>query len=303
MASKIGHETGDDPGKVSIRGRALKVDTMEDAQVVIDQIERCDELVTLELAGNTFGVEGAGAIAQVLEEKKTLKNCLWSDMFTGRLRNEIPLILSSLCNSLIKANTHLVVLDLSDNAFGADGIQAVETLLTSPACYSLQEMYFNNNGLGPGGAILAQALIECHWNAMQAGVSFTLKKFVCGRNRIENDRAKPLAEAFKVLKTLEVISMPQNGIHHAGITELAESFEHNPNLTEIDLEDNILTAKGALAISEVLPKLLKLRLINIGDCLIRDDGAVILAKGFTKEHTNLETVDLRKFFAFSCLRT
>ena len=296
MASKTNQEAGeDDPSKVSFRGHALKVDTMEDAQVVIDQIEKCDELVTLELAGNTFGVEGAGAIAHVLEEKKSLKNCLWSDMFTGRLRSEIPSILSSLCNSLIKANTHLVVLDLSDNAFGPDGIKAVEKLLTSPACYSLQEMYFNNNGLGPGGAILAQALIECHRNAMQAGVSFTLKKFVCGRNRIENERAKPLAEAFKVLKTLEVIRLHQNGIHHAGIADLADSFEHNPNLTEIDLGDNTLTAKGALAISEVLPKLLKLKIVKLGESLSRDEGAVFLAKGFTKEHTNLETVDLRKF--------
>ncbi|KAI6652080.1 Ran GTPase-activating protein 1 [Oopsacas minuta] len=294
MASKIGGvEMGeDDPHKVSFRGQALKVDTVEDAQSIIDQIEKCDELLTLELSGNTFGVEAAEAIAHVLEEKKYLKNCLWSDMFTGRLRSEIPSILSSLCNAVIKANTHLVVLDLSDNAFGPDGIKAVEQLLTSPACYSLEELYFNNNGLGSGGEILAKALTECHKNASEAGAKFALKTFACGRNRIESDKVKPLAEAFKLLQTLEVIRMPQNGINHVGIAALAKSFESNPNLTEIDLHDNTFAPKGSKAISEVLPKLLKLRVVNFDDCLLRDEGAQILSHGFTKEHTHLEIVKL-----------
>lgn len=44
-------------------------------------------------------------------------------------------------------------IDLSDNAFGPDGVKAVKDLLESPACYSLKELRFNNQGLGIGGKV------------------------------------------------------------------------------------------------------------------------------------------------------
>ena len=299
MASKLGDSADqEDEYTVSFRGEALKVDTVEDAQRIVNKIEACTSMLTLELSGNTFGVEAAGAIAQALEEKPSLRKCLWSDMFTGRLRSEIPLILTTLSEAVIKANMHLSVLDLSDNAFGPDGIKSVRHLLTSPAAFSIQELYLNNNGLGSGGAILADMLMECHKRAKEVGTMFELKTFVCGRNRIENGSAKPLSEAFKILQTLEVIKMPQNGIYHEGIRSLAESFECNPNLREIDLSDNTFTEKGAQAMREVLPKLIKLQKINFRDCLIRDQGAQILSNSFTMDHTQLESVKLGLYCAY-----
>ena len=49
------------------------------------------------------------------------------------------------------AEAHLTELDLSDNAFGPAGVEAITTLLTSPSGYSLKVLKFNNNGLGIGG--------------------------------------------------------------------------------------------------------------------------------------------------------
>ena len=51
----------------------------------------------------------------------------------------------------MRAEAHLTELDLSDNAFGPDGVQALTTLLTSPSCFSLKVLKFNNNGLGSRG--------------------------------------------------------------------------------------------------------------------------------------------------------
>lgn len=45
----------------------------------------------------------------------------------------------------------LRVLDLSDNAFGPDGVKGIEKLLRSTACYTLQELRLNNCGMGIGG--------------------------------------------------------------------------------------------------------------------------------------------------------
>ena len=56
-----------------------------------------------------------------------------------------------LSDGVITANAKLVELDLSDNAFGPDGVKACVRLLTSQACYSLRTLKLNNNGLGVGG--------------------------------------------------------------------------------------------------------------------------------------------------------
>ena len=54
-------------------------------------------------------------------------------------------------DGVITANAKLAELDLSDNAFGPDGVKACVKLLTSQACYSLKMLRLNNNGLGVGG--------------------------------------------------------------------------------------------------------------------------------------------------------
>ena len=46
--------------------------------------------------------------------------------------------------------------------------------------------------------LLAQGLIDCHRNASGAGETFALAAFVSGRNRLENEGAIALAEAFRV---------------------------------------------------------------------------------------------------------
>lgn len=49
------------------------------------------------------------------------------------------------------AGARLTVLDLSDNAFGPDGVKGIEKLLKSSACFTLQELRLNNCGMGIGG--------------------------------------------------------------------------------------------------------------------------------------------------------
>lgn len=53
----------------------------------------------------------------------------------------------------------MVQLDLSDNAFGPDGVKAIDKLLRSKACYTLQTLKLNNNGLGIGGGEVSFSLI------------------------------------------------------------------------------------------------------------------------------------------------
>uniref|UniRef100_A0A4W3H5M4 Ran GTPase-activating protein 1 n=1 Tax=Callorhinchus milii TaxID=7868 RepID=A0A4W3H5M4_CALMI len=280
-------------GELSFKGWGKKLNTAEAAAEIIKQIEEFEGLQALRLEGNTIGVEAAQAIAKCLANKKDLENCHWSDMFTGRLRSEIPPALISLGDAVKNAGAQLKLLDLSDNAFGPDGVSSFETLLKSQACYSLRELRLNNCGMGTGGGkILAAALSECHSKSRALGRPLALKVFIAGRNRLENEGAIALADAFKSIGTLEEVHMPQNGINHEGITALAKAFTDNRRLRVINLNDNTFSEEGAIAMAETLRTLQNIEYINFGDCLVRSKGAQAIAEAVESGLCKLKELNL-----------
>lgn len=279
--------------ELSFKGKGLKLNKPEDAKEVIDAIEKCSTMTALRMEGNTLGVEAAEAIAAALEKHPEFERALWSDMFTGRLKSEIPQALKHLGAAMIKASAQLVELDLSDNAFGPNGVTGIVDLLKSKTCYTLKELRLNNNGLGTtGGKMLAECLMDCYKSSKSAGTPLALKVFISGRGRLENEGSTALSEVFKLMGSLEEVQMPQNGINHQGITALSQAFEHNPNLRILNLNDNTFTVKGAQSVAKVLPKLQNLEVINFGDCLLRSEGAKVIAKSITNGHKKLKELIL-----------
>ncbi|XP_071752991.2 ran GTPase-activating protein 1-like isoform X2 [Centroberyx gerrardi] len=272
-------KTAVEEGELSYKGQGRKLDNAQSVEEIVKEIQDFQGLQALRLEGNTIGVEAAQAIAKALETKSEFKCCYWSDMFTGRLRSEIPPALNSLGDALMMAGARLTVLDLSDNAFGPDGVKGIEKLLKSTACHTLQELRLNNCGMGIGGGkILAASLIECHKKSSAEGAPLSLKVFIAGRNRLENDGATALAQAFQLMGSLEEVHMPQNGINHPGVTALATAMQHNPGLRVLNLNDNTFTKKGAIAMAQALKHLRSIQVINFGDCLVRSEGALAIAE-------------------------
>uniref|UniRef100_A0A8C3B160 Ran GTPase activating protein 1b n=1 Tax=Cyclopterus lumpus TaxID=8103 RepID=A0A8C3B160_CYCLU len=260
-------------GELGFKGSGLKLDNE-----LIREMEQYPGLRALRLEGNTLGVDAARAIAKALESKDLLQRCYWSDMFTGRLRSEIPTALRCLGGALMSSGARLTDLDLSDNAFGPDGLKGIEQLLKSPSCHTLQELRLNNCGMGIGGGkILAEALIEGHSQSSAYGAPLKLRVFIAGRNRLENEGASALANAFQLMGSLEEVHMPQNGINHAGVVALASAMQHNPELRVLNFNDNTFTKRGTLAMAQALRHLRNVQVINFGDCLVRSEGAIALA--------------------------
>ncbi|XP_072947058.1 ran GTPase-activating protein-like [Epargyreus clarus] len=277
-------ESSDALSGVDFSGKSLKLNDEKDAQPIVDAINACPNLHYLTLTGNTLGVEAAGAIAKALEHHPELKIARFSDMFTGRMKTEVPLALKALGDGMIAAGARLSYLDVSDNALGPIGVEGLAKLLQSEVCSQLEELRLNNNGLGiTGGRLLAQALAT---NARK------LKVFVAGRNRLENDGAIALAKVFQNIGTLQEIAMPQNGIYHVGIAALSEAFKCNPALAKLNLNDNTLGARGAAALAGAMPRLKNLKAINFGDCLLKSKGALALAKGLKDNSILLDSLDL-----------
>ncbi|XP_026207992.1 ran GTPase-activating protein 1-like [Anabas testudineus] len=280
-------------GDLSYKGLGLKLDNAESVEELVREIELYKDLRALRLEGNTLGVEAAQAIAKALKSKDQLQRCYWSDMFTGRLRSEIPIALRSLGSAIMSAGARLTELDLSDNAFGPDGVKGIEQLLRSPSCHTLRELRLNNCGMGIGGGkILAEALTECHKESSALGAPLRLRVFVAGRNRLENEGASALAKAFKFIGSLEEVHMPQNGINYSGVVALALAMQHNPELRVLNLNDNTFSKRGTLAMAQALRVLRNIQVINFGDCLVRSEGAIALAAVLTEGLPILKELNL-----------
>lgn len=278
---------------LSFADQSLSLNSAEDAKTIVSAIEKCPCLVFFNLQGNTLGIDAAKEIGNAIAKHGShLKRALWQDMFTGRLKSEIPIVLEHLSAGLLKANVRLSELDLSNNAFGPIGMEGLVKLLNSPVCYELQTLRLMNNGLGISGAkMLAKALIDNYHASMVAGTPFKLKVLVAGRNRLENEGIIALSHFFTLVKTMEEITIPQNGIYCKGILALSKSLLKNPNLKVLDVQDNLLTVLGAEALANVLPKLKNLKHLNIADCLIKSKGALAIAEALN-DHESLEILDV-----------
>merc|ERR1712002_298938 len=287
----LSKSTVEDLNLVSFAGRKLKLDTAADAKEIVDAIRSAVDITALRLEGNTLGLQASIEIANALKEQKKLERALWSDIFTGRLRSEIPPSLEHLGDGIIAAGARLSELDLSDNAFGPDGVKGIKKLLMSESCYKLRVLKLNNNGLGVGGGkLLSEAFIKCHESSSLSGCPFALKVFISGRNRLEDEGSKALSKAFKILGSLEEITMPQNGIRPDGVAALAGAFQENKNLKVVNINDNTCTESGAKAIAKCLQNLKNLQTLNVGDCLLKNGGALALAPALAVEMPSLKEV-------------
>lgn len=60
------------------------------AKPVVESIAEYKNLQYLNLEGNSLGVNAAKAIAKALSTHPEFKRAIWKDMFTGRMKDEIP---------------------------------------------------------------------------------------------------------------------------------------------------------------------------------------------------------------------
>lgn len=197
-----------------------------------------------------------------------------SDCFTGRLKEDVPPAIEAF-GKVLAQKPNLRIIDFSDNAFSPAGATALSHFLAN--CTSLEELRLNNNGLGPdGGKIIAKGLKENRLKTKAAGKPSVLRLVTIGRNRLENGSANELAEAFSLHENLEEVALFQNGIRPEGIVSLAQGLSKCLKLKSLDLQDNTFTAKGSKAVAAAIPCWLELNRLNIGDCLLSDEGCRLI---------------------------
>ncbi|KAJ3088013.1 hypothetical protein HK100_008177 [Physocladia obscura] len=283
--------------KYSLEGKVLKLNSAADAAIVVEELNALDaeSLEEIIFSGNTFGVEAAKAVADALKNKSSLKIANLGDIFTGRLKDEIPLALDAFVDALVDKR-QLQVIDLCDNAFGPAGAAPIRRLFIENR--SIRTLKLNNNGLGiEGGRLIATSLSDAaaankNSDSAKTAVLPNMNTIIMGRNRLETVAAQHLSLlAFPVLPNLKELRMPQNGIRPEGIQVLLKALGQSCPLIEVlDLQDNTFTKPGSLALVAALPSWPNLTTLNIGDCLLGKAGSKAFLRAITPIAPKLESL-------------
>lgn len=217
-------------------------------------------LTHIKLSGHSYSQEVCAYIGEILKEATNITHVDFSDLFTGRMKDELYLCLKELCTPLMDKS--LVMLDLSHNAFGPSGIPGFDFLLEQSQ--SLKSLRVMNCGLGPtGGKALAEAMAK-------GGLKLT--DFQAGRNRLEDTGYTAIAGVIKDMGTLEKLVAPQNFVKKAGMLAMMDALVSNPDLTHIEIHDNWLKEEAITGLKNFITTSNGLIYLNISDCDIGGVG-------------------------------
>lgn len=276
----------------SIAGKGLKFDSAEDIQKYVDELKALKNVTSINLMGNTYGVEASKALAEGLKNQAELETINLSDMFTGRLVQEIPEALDALLQALLTC-PKLHTVDLSDNAFGIMTIDPLEKFLSKHV--PLENLILANNGFGPAaGTRIANALAKLADTKKEAGNDSKLATVICGRNRLEDGSMEAWAKLLCAHGTIKDLRLPQNGIRKEGIEHLLlHGLSHTPAIEKLDLQDNTFTVRGGRALAKVVSNWPAIRDLGISDCLLSAEGAELFADALLELDPILSLESLR----------
>ena len=206
-----------------------------------------------------------------------------ADIFTGRLREEVPLAFAALASALLTCpNLHTI--NFSDNAFGLSIEAPLVSLLSKHG--PLQHLILNNNGLGPFcGTSIARSLTKLAQLKKSNPKFPPLETIICGRNRLENGSMEAWAEAFRENDQMKLVKMVQNGIRPEGISILINGLSGCRALETLDLQDNTFTLRGSQALAKALVGWPRLVELGVGDCLLGPRGSTIIAEALGEGKT------------------
>uniref|UniRef100_A0A8D1L591 Protein NLRC5 n=1 Tax=Sus scrofa TaxID=9823 RepID=A0A8D1L591_PIG len=244
-------------------------------------LSHCHHLEELDLSNNQFGKEDTKVLMGALEGKCWLKRLDLS-------RSGIDDIGCCHLSEALRAATSLVELGLSHNQIGDAGAQHLAAIL--PGLPELRKIDLSANGIGPAGGVrLAESLTLCEhleelmldYNALGDLTALGLARGLPQHLRtlatplppaltaghlcpipfsvpslmsceIDNQTAKPLAASFMLCPALEEIMLSWNLLGDEAAAELAQVLPRMGRLKRVDLEKNRITAHGAWLLAEGL---------------------------------------------------
>lgn len=225
---------------------------------------------------NTAVAQIAAAITGASEAAHTIEsvNMGWNDILGDSI--------CSLVDSLLPL-TGLTKLDLNYNSIGDDGAEQVAQLIHDGASLTFLDLV--KNSINPLGVqAIAQAL----------GKNRSLKALHLGMNNIGDEGLMHLAGALTTNESLLTLDVEINHIGPRGVEELGVVLSDiNRSLTAINLQDNQIGDKGAVALASVLEYSETLGMLDIRTNEITNSGCDAIATALSKSAAPFIDLDIR----------
>ena len=303
--------------RFTLEAGGKKYDTEEQCEELISQLKNKTNIKALRFSGNTFSVEACKYIAKsVVDELHDLVFVDFSDMFTTRLKTDVPPALAAFADAF--ENHSIVSFDGSHNALGAPGTAAVIKLVKKE---SFKQLLLDNCGIGTAGALVLtntfrklkgkellsvdevkendlKEILKDDDNSAVFTVNFEeiqeikIEVLRVGRNRFKVDGAEALSFGIGYLVNLKEIHLNANSIKPEGLIAIFQSLKSCANLEVLNVNDNTLKPEGVKHLVELLQNTPNLRQLNVGDCLIEAEGALELLEGIKDILPKLEALNV-----------
>ena len=234
-------------------------------------------IVRLLLANNRLGNEGGKAIAQGLQKNFSVRELDLSENMLGQTA------ISSI-GEMLNMNKTLEKLNLSRNDLTDPD---VENLLKSLCGKTvLKELDLSHN-------ILCDQFAEQLSNVLMA--NFVLEKLSISSNQLEVTGLQAMLPGLRNAQTLCDLNISWNYLYDIGAEILGEVIADNRSLIEISACGNLFTAKAASFLAKGVANNPKLRVLRIGQNLIRNSGAYAFINVLSENgsiSTALEILDI-----------
>ena len=239
------------------------------------------------LSGKSFSLPAAQIFAPLLAGQTRLTEADLSDIIAQRNTEEAIAVLDCLCSAVSQHPLH--ALNLSDNAIGARGVEAVSQALRRQT--ALQRVTFNNDGLqGSSVAVLVDALLHPYrTNDEQAA------------NQPRPPTALYVPNASSQPTAIRHVEMIRNLLPNRDPEPLVPLILSSPHLTTFILASTRLSPAGGLAIAKALsaPSLMSLVHVDLHDGKLGPEAGLVLANQLLTPaktqhlaHLNLGDIDV-----------
>ena len=105
-----------------VEGKKLWDDPKDMSKIISDLKENSEKITGIDLSENSIGTECAKVLKAPISQLSNLTKVNYRDLFVSRLKEDLPISLKFLMESLLDKN--ITYLDLSDNAFGPTAINS-----------------------------------------------------------------------------------------------------------------------------------------------------------------------------------
>ena len=256
-----------------LRILALSDNGLNDSGVIkiAQSLCKCSKLKVLNLQNNNITEKAAEALASVISSNSGLEK-----LYLGN--NQLQLGIIEIAKRL-KDISSLKVLDLSNNNITKQ--VADELVATIKISKSLEKLWLNGNHLGSSAIVVINAVEK-----------ISLLKELClndSKNRSE-ELAPAISSVVAKNKSLEVLSLRDNGLNDDGVIKISESLCKCSKLKVLNLQNNNITEKAAEALAYIISSNRGLEEIYLGNNQLQL-GVIKIAKRL-KDISSLKVLDL-----------